>query len=303
MALSPLVRKIGVAGETIWQSFPLESRRRLPLRSVGKVIHTLSARFSSRQQSTSTWFLRNLPLLQTLCQLISSRDSSQPLRLCSIGCSTGAELYSLLWLLRKAEPKLNLLPVGIDQSPSVVERAKLGTYGRQGPELRDLDDEFLSDMFEQAGSEWKIKNWIGQGVQWIVGDATSSELRARIGPQDVVLANNFLVHMQKPDAEACLTDLLDLTKEGALLVCRGVDLDVRRKIVRKFNLTPIATRLEEIHNANPERDAPHGWPWRYWSLEPFDKSRKDWVERYATIFRVPVQSRANHNHPLLQRPA
>lgn len=303
MALSPLVKRIGVAGENFWHLFPPESRRRAPLRSVGKVIHTLSTRFSNRQQSNSTWFLRNLPLLYTLCELISSCDQHQPLRMCSLGCSTGAELYSLLWLLRKAQPRINLLPVGIDQSSSVIERAQLGRYQREGSELKDLDDELLRDMFDPAGNEWQIKNSIAQGTQWIVGDATRAELRARISQQDVVLANNFLVHMQKADAEACLTNLIDLTKEGGLLVCRGVDLDVRQKVVRRFNLTPIAIRIEEIHEANPERDAPHGWPWRYWSLEPLDKSRKDWVERYATIFRVPVQTKAKHNHPLLQRPA
>jgi chemotaxis methyl-accepting protein methylase len=303
MALSPFVKRIGVAGESVWQSFPLESRRRLPLRSVGKVIHTLSARFSNRQQSNSTWFLRNLPLLQTLCELILSHDPSQPLRLCSVGCSTGAELYSLLWLLRKAKPNLDLLAIGVDQSPSVIERAQLGKYRREEPELRDLDEELLGDIFDKTGSEWKIKNWIGQGTQWIVGDAASAELRARIGLQDIVLANNFLIHMQKPDAEACLTNLLQLIKDDGLLVARGIDLDVRQKIVRKFNLTPVAARVEEIHDANAERDAPHGWPWRYWSLEPIDKSRKNWIERYATIFRVPDQSTAHHNHPLLQRPA
>jgi chemotaxis protein methyltransferase CheR len=303
MALSPFVKKIGVAGENLWHHFPAGSRRKLPLRNVEKLIYTFSARLSNRQQSNSTWFLRNTPMLYTLCELICSRDQAQPLRICSVGCSTGAELYSLLWLVRKAQPQIHLLPVGIDQSSSVIERARLGSYQRRGAEVKDLDDELLHDMFDQAGSEWKIKNWVAQGVQWIVGDATRPELRAQIGPQDVVLANNFLIHMQKPQAEACLTNLLDLLKPGGLLVCRGTDLDVRQKIVRKFGLIPVLTRIEDIHGADPERDAPTGWPWRYWSLEPLDKNRKDWTERYATIFRIPGENSSALNHPLLKRPA
>jgi chemotaxis methyl-accepting protein methylase len=294
---------IGVAGENLWHRFPQDSRRRLPLRKVEKLIYNFSARISNRQQSNSTWFLRNTPLLYTLCELISSRAQPQPLKLCSVGCSTGAELYSLLWLLRRAQPQLNLLPVGVDQSPSVVERARLGKYQREGPELKDLDDELLRDMFDPAGSDWQIKNWVAQGVQWIVGDATRAELLAQIGAQDVVLANNFLIHMQKPQAEACLTNLLDLLKPGGLLVCRGTDLDIRQKIVKKFGLIPVLTRIEEIHGADPERDAPTGWPWRYWSLEPLDKNRKDWRERYATILRVPAENSSALNHPLLKRPA
>src|SRR5262249_42900688 len=126
MGLNPLVRKLGSAGESIWRRFPLEARHRPPLRTVGKVIHTLSTRFSERRQSESTWFLRNLPLLYTIQDHVSAFERTKPLRICSIGCSTGAELYSILWMLRKSQPSRGIAPVGIDRSEAVIETARSG---------------------------------------------------------------------------------------------------------------------------------------------------------------------------------
>jgi hypothetical protein len=62
----------------------------------------------------------------------------------------------------------------------------------------------------------------------------------------------------------------------------------------KHGLTPVATRIEEIHGADPDWDARKDWPWRYWALEPMNKKRRHWVERYAAIFRLPVPSAEIH---------
>jgi chemotaxis methyl-accepting protein methylase len=287
MGVNNLVRKLGLAGERIWRRLPADAQQRPALRGAGKVIHKLSARFSDRRQSTGTWFLRNQALLLTIQELTEKLNLGASVRICSIGCSTGAEIYSGLWAVRKARPDLKIFPVGIDGSEPVIEMASSGRYLRQAFELGQMNDQLLSEFFDEDGDCLKVKRWIAEGIQWLVADARDPNLLDRIGQQDVLLANNFLIHMKQADASACSAKLLKLTKPGGLLVCRGIDLDVREKLVTQHHLKPIATRIEEIHNAEPERDARRDWPWRYWSLEPMDKTRRRWLERYAAIFRVP----------------
>jgi hypothetical protein len=278
---------MGRAGEDIWQRLSPGSQELAPARAVGRLIHALSGTLSERRQSCSTWFLRNQPLLLTIQDLLNTFQPGQLVRVCSVGCSSGAELYSILWAIRSVRPDLKLVPVGVDLSEEVIEKAKVGLYSRQDSELRAMTDETLSLLFEKQGDRFKVKDWIAQGVQWVAADARDPEFASRIGLQDLVLANNFLIHMTKVEAAFCMSRLVKLVKPNGLFVCRGVDLDIREKTVRKYGLTPVATRIEEIHDADPLLDARRDWPWRYWALEPLDRRRKDWIERYATIFQAP----------------
>jgi chemotaxis methyl-accepting protein methylase len=122
---------------------------------------------------------------------------------------------------RFGKPDLKILPVGIDGSGSAIEQAKVGRYARQSPELRNMNDQLLSELFEVHENEFRIKGWIAEGAEWLVADACDPKLRARIGYQDLLLANNFLIHMKKTDAAACFDKLLKLMKPGGLLVCRA----------------------------------------------------------------------------------
>jgi hypothetical protein len=46
----------------------------------------------------------------------------------------------------------------------------------------------------------------------------------------------------------------------------------------------IVELIAEIHDGDPTLRA--DWPWGWWSLEPFDRRRRDWRMRYATAFRI-----------------
>jgi hypothetical protein len=69
----------------------------------------------------------------------------------------------------------------------------------------------------------------------------------------------------------------------AALFVDGMDLGLRRKLTRIHGLEPLDYRIEEIHN-EARRERGTAWPYEYWGLEPFSKSKRDWKRRYATIF-------------------
>ncbi len=282
-------KPIGRVGRDVWDHVPAGLQQRRPLRSIASWIHALSRRFSNRAQSQSTWFLRNQPLLATVRDAVSEFGPGETLRVCILGCSTGAEAYSILFTLRKARPDLKILPVAIDIAESAIERAKAGRYKRNEPELRgEVSDGQLLELFDASTEDFKVKPWVAEGIDWRVGNANDDGLRSSLKGQHIVFANNFLVHMKPKQATACLRNVIRLVKPGGLLVCRGVDLNVRRRVVDELRLEPVAARIEEIHNSEPALDAPHGWPWSYWGLEPLDKARPDWIKRYAAVYRAPA---------------
>jgi chemotaxis methyl-accepting protein methylase len=287
-----VARQIKRAGESFWQRLPTGLQEGSPASNVNRWIHTLSRKFSSRRQShlapQTTRFLRYPPLLLTISDLINDFRIGDTVRLCVIGCSTGAELYSVVWAIRRARSDLKILPTGIDLSESAIEKAKAGRYAAKDPELSGLSEESRYGLFEMTQSELKIKDSLAAGVEWIVGDARDDKLRSQLGLQDIVVANNFLIFMREGEAMACLQKVVQLVRPGGLLLCRGVDLDVRERVAQQFLLQPISLRIEELHEINVRER--RGWPWEYWGLEPLDKTRKDWVRRYATVFQVPCSS-------------
>jgi len=289
MGHNPVLRSLGRAGMALWSRVPRSALDSRPFRILGHWIHKSVCLSAARKQGGNTWFLRNTPLLTAVVQKIQTMDVRGEVRLCDLGCSTGAELYSALWMFQSVAPQIRVLPVGVDISSTAVERAKQGTYRLSAPELQGISSKTPADLFYREGEYLVVRPWLRQGVRWLVADARDPGLLALIGQQDVVFANNFLVHMKDEEAIRCMSGLIRLIRAGGLLVCRGVDLDVRVKVAQRLGLQPVTELIEEIHNAEPDLDARRDWPWRYWALEPMDKQKRNWAERYAAIFQVPGQ--------------
>ena len=150
----------------------------------------------------------------------------------------------------------------------------------------------MSALFDQDAENIAVKSWIKQGITWNVGDAGDAGLPAALGSQDMVIANNFLCHMDSVEAERCLRNIVRLVAPQGYLFVSGVDLDVKTKVASELKWQPVEEQLEEIHEGDPcMREY---WPFHYGGLEPIDKNRPDWKARYAATFRImPAQSMTN----------
>jgi len=262
-------------------------------RALGHAIHKTVCRYAPRTSGGATWFLRNVPLLAGIAEQIHKMRPAGEVRICDIGCSTGTEVYSVLWMVRKRYPQIPVSMLAMDLSPAAIECAQAGKYKVDSVVLRSpqMDPATRAEIFDRDGDELVVKPWLREGVRWLVADATDREIVARFAQQDVVLANNFLVHMKDHDAMNCMINLVRLVRPGGLFVCRGVDPDVREKAAERLWLRPITSYIEEIHDTEGDIDARCDWPWRYWGLEPIDKTRNNWTQRYATMFQAPPLER------------
>lgn len=270
---------------------------------------------AERKQYFATFFLRNRAELELMERLINQKAGGSNLDITVLACSKGAEVYSIARTLRRARPDLKLRIFAIDVSQEILEFAERGLYSLtpaiapERPDTRDLTqqpdasevawntgrdqqtsifervtDEEMHAMFDVKGDQAAIKAWLKQGITWTRGDAGDPELFDTLGPQDLVVANRFLCHMEPSAARQCLRNIGRLVKPGGYLFVSGIDLDVRTRVAREMGWTPVTDLIREVHEG--DTSLRRGWPLEYWSLEPFCEGRSDWRIRYASVFQV-----------------
>lgn len=261
---------------------------------VGHPIHWLVRKYQDRYVSEYTRFFRNQPQLDVLLQLSREKIKGSEVRLAVLGCSNGAELYSAIWTIRSTRPDLNVRSVGLDISASAIDTACKALYARDGDEMRDVTDEIREAMFEIENGMLKVKGCVRQGATLMVEDAGNPQLPARLGPQDYVIASNFLIHLPNQLAETCLLNIARLVTPGGYVFVWGVDLDIKTRIMKALKMEPVMQNLEDIHMA--DKRAREVWPLKWWGLEPLDKNRPDWKVRYCTVFRKPASASGASNY-------
>ena len=237
-----------------------------------------------------TFFLRNRPALELMRRLARQKAHGSILRIAVLGCSIGAEVYSILWIIRSVRPDLKVLLNAVDISKEILSFAENGIYTPDTSQLvgasifERLIEAEMVEMFDWEGDQARVKSWLREGITWQLGDAADPELINVLGPQDMVVASNFLCHLVRADAEWCLRNIARLLSPGGYLFVSGIDLDVRTKVALELGWEPVPDLIAETHNGDPSVRA--DWPWQWWGLEPLDRRQQDWQTRYAAVFRI-----------------
>ena len=296
----------------LWNILPSSIVAARPLNWYGHFLHMLVRMEHVRAQAFNTYFLRNRPELALLRQVVDNKRSGDTVRVAVLGCSTGPEAYSIAWTIRKARPDLRLVLHAADISKEAVEFAERGVYplnagvgdkeiydcmaaGRwkvckSGSELvgsevfERMTPGERADLFDCSEGVATVKPWIKNGINWQVADAKDPRIVESLGPQDVVVASNFLCHMEDSEAERCLRNIARLVVPQGHLFVSGISVDVRAKVAQELGWRPVADLMEEIHDGDISLRGQ--WPFHYGGLEPLDNKRKNWRTRYAAAFQL-----------------
>jgi hypothetical protein len=178
----------------------------------------------------------------------------------------------------------------VDISKEILSFAEKGIYTPTTSKFvsasifERLTETEKAKMIHWEGGQAKVKSWLREGITWHLADAADPKLINILGPQDVVVASNFLCHMAPADAEKCLGNIARLVSAGGYLFVSGVDLDVRTKIALGLGWKPVRELMAEIHHGDLSVRA--DWPWEWWGLEPLNQRRHDWQTRYAAVFQI-----------------
>ena len=274
----------------IWECMPDGMKASGPTLAYGRWLHKLVCRQPNHEMYLGTMFLRNRPALELMRRLIEERSRGSTVKIAVLGCSIGVEAYSILWVLRRDRPDLNIVVEAVDISREALEVARLGVYGSEtsamvGSEIFErLSESELEDMFVWDGTEARVQPWLQESVTWEIADVGDQQAVRSLGEHDLVVASNFLCHMDERSAERCMRNFAPLVRPGGYVFVSGVDLDVRTRVARELGWEPVAALRAEMHDGDPLVRA--DWPLRRWGLEPLDLARSDWEMRYASAFKV-----------------
>ena len=252
--------------QQLWNSLPQRVTSSGPMKLYGGFLHRLARVRGDRAQAGSTYFLRNRPLLELVERLARRSAKTDVLRVAVLGCSTGAEVYSMAWKIRSARPDLTLILDAVDISSEAVNLGKRGVYvfTPKADLFERISDSEIDEMFEKDGDRLAIRTWLREGIEWHVADVGETAVRDLLGPHDIVVASNFLCHMEDSMAEKCLRNITKLVTSGGYLLVSGIDLDVRSRIASELGWAPVRELLEEIHEGDP--CLRHLWPCHYGAL-------------------------------------
>ncbi len=255
---------------------------------VRRAQYQLTLQLAPRKNQLYTQFCRAPTQLDALegpiYTALAPHLDEQTLRILVFGCSSGAEPYSISWMLQRRLPNLRFRIDCYDIDPAMVDVARAARYSRDEVlKNKLLPADFVDTALDPVADGFVVKAGITAPVQFHVGDVLNAHLIARLLPADVVVAQNFLFHLARPDAARALVHLIGLLKPTAALLVDGADLDIRSRVTAAAGLHPLDFEMERIHaEARVERG--DAWPDIYWGLEPFDRHRADRVRRYATMF-------------------
>jgi len=295
----------------VWKHLPAAVRQHPAGQFYGRRLNAVIRSHAERKQYFGTFFLRNRAELELMRRMVHSRPPNSSIAITVLACSKGAEVYSILWALRSVRPDLEFRLTAIDIAPEIVEFAAKGIYSRKGldgpqfpeerranvsdvawntsmhqnaPIFERVTNQEFEEMFLVEGDQARVRPWLKEGIFWLCADAADPELAVKLGPQDVVVANRFLCHMQPSAAQTCLAAIARLVRPGGYLFVSGVDLDVRTRVAQTIGWKPVTQLIREIHEG--DTSLRQGWPLEYWGLEPMLENRADWQTRYASVFQI-----------------
>jgi chemotaxis methyl-accepting protein methylase len=228
--------------------------------------------------------------LQQLAALegpLSNLTKTENLSILIVGCSYGCEAYSLGGLLALRFPRLNWRILGVDISHEALEIARAARYTAKyglGSPGDDLAQQIEVRLLNRSDDGWTVVQDIRERVSFAYGDVLSAQFQ-KFKNYDLVLGQNFMIHMNEASAENALVSLVAAARSGGVLFLAGMDLETKTNLLASHKLVPLDWNIIRIHEEDDMRRS--AWPWHYWSLEPINPCERNYLTRYSTIFLKP----------------
>ena len=140
---------------------------------------------------------------------------------CSIGCSTGEEVYSLGMAALDSYRTLGQTPafsiVGIDVSAEAIQAARLGIYPNR--HLESVPEALRNNYFNAAtGSSMEANAELKKRVGFFVSNMFDQQCPGLASPVDVIFCQNVLIYLKNWRRRDLLNSFVEKLKPGGYLI-------------------------------------------------------------------------------------
>lgn len=210
---------------TFYRTSPLERRLPACLRAL-RVTSTEAARTRLEQHPDLlqtalgslllgvTEFFRDPPVFQALRQVLPELARGRDrLRIWSVSCSDGSELYSIAILLAELDLLDHAELVGSDCRAEAIAQAQAGIYPQAS--LRQIEPSLIQRYFGANGPRFRVREALRQRTRWQVRDLFQ---HVEEGPWDLVLWRNTAIYLKARAARTAWEQLAEGLRPGGVLV-------------------------------------------------------------------------------------
>lgn len=168
-----------------------------------------------------TYFFRHSEQMAAYLQVAlpqrAARREGRPLRLLSVGCSSGEEPYSLVMLARHAGlGEQDTKVMGLDLNPASLRKAKAGRYTRWS--LRETPEELHRRWFTAQGKEQQLDPAVMRSVEFRqcnLADPAPDLWQPRL--YDIIFCRNVLIYFTPAQTRQVVQRMVDSLVEGGFL--------------------------------------------------------------------------------------
>lgn len=216
-----------------------------------------------------TWFLRDQKPFIYFKEYITNEfiNKKHKIRILSLPCSTGEEVYSLSIILSELENNNFSYSIdGIDLSKRAIEFAKQGLYRKNS--FRGTDEYFQLKYFTKKNDCLLLKDEYRNNIKFNVGNILDNDLLINNDKYDVIFCRNLLIYFDEQSRKTAKYKIDSLLKENGLLFVghaetilfnsdykllkeKGVFALQKTKHETINNELPIQKKLKEIKRSKP----------------------------------------------------
>lgn len=138
---------------------------------------------------------------QILPELIQRNQDHKTLRICSAGCSSGEEPYSIAILLKELIPDLeqwNILILGVDIDQTAIEKAKKAIYTPWS--FRSVDPNVKQQYFQLIHDRYRLNQSIKEMVQLQTLNLIKDEFPqqdSELRDMDLIICRNVFIYFER----------------------------------------------------------------------------------------------------------
>ncbi len=158
-------------------------------------------------------------------------EGKRGLRVCSIGCSEGQELYSIAMLLEELHALQHSQLLGVDCRPEALARAREGSF--DPAELINVPAEFQSRYFSARGSGRQIAPQLRARAQWRQGNCLGWDYSD--GAWDLFLFRNVAIYLNRQEMDTLWPLVARGLKPGGVLVTGKAEQPAKSLPLKKLS--------------------------------------------------------------------